>query len=501
MTKIKIGLLILLTVLITFISEAQELKTIDQIHNAYKNKTINAEQLAKKYIKRIKDLDSQYNAVISIEPTALKQAKEIDNKAEKGFWIGPLHGIPVLLKDNIETIGTLPTTAGSLALRNNVTNKDAFVVKKLRDAGAIILGKTNLSEWANFRSSFSSSGWSAIGGQTHNAHDIERNPWGSSSGSAVAIALNFAPVALGTETDGSITSPASVNGIYAIKPSMGQVSRTGTIPLSSSQDTIGPMTHSLNDALKVLSVIQGKDPLDPATTDFKIKPAIIKNKKSLVIGVLPSDQFTAETQKVYAKQVQALKAAGHIPVNITITDKLESLLADEYYTLLYDFKNEINNYLKNTPKEVPVKSLGDLIKFNVKNKSTEMPYFGQNILIKSNRINLEEKQRYSKTKTRYRSAAINAISNLYRNKVVDIVIAPTTSPAWKIDLINGDSTKDNSSSLSAIAGTTHITLPVGNVKHLPIGLSIIADVGGELSAYTYAKIIDDVLSKDTKKPE
>jgi len=322
MTKIKIGLLILLTVLITFISEAQELKTIDQIHNAYKNKTINAEQLAKKYIKRIKDLDSQYNAVISIEPTALKQAKEIDNKAEKGFWIGPLHGIPVLLKDNIETIGTLPTTAGSLALRNNVTNKDAFVVKKLRDAGAIILGKTNLSEWANFRSSFSSSGWSAIGGQTHNAHDIERNPWGSSSGSAVAIALNFAPVALGTETDGSITSPASVNGIYAIKPSMGQVSRTGTIPLSSSQDTIGPMTHSLNDALKVLSVIQGKDPLDPATTDFKIKPAIIKNKKSLVIGVLPSDQFTAETQKVYAKQVQALKAAGHIPVNITITDKL-----------------------------------------------------------------------------------------------------------------------------------------------------------------------------------
>lgn len=177
------------------------------------------------------------------------------------------------------------------------------------------------------------------------------------------------------------------------------------------------------------------------------------------------------------------------------------MLADEYYTLLYDFKNEINNYLKNTPKEVPVKSLGDLIKFNVKNKSTEMPYFGQNILIKSNRINLEEKQRYSKTKTRYRSAAIKAISNLYRNKVVDIVIAPTTSPAWKIDLINGDSTKDNSSSLSAIAGTTHITLPVGNVKHLPIGLSIIADVGGELSAYTYAKIIDDVLSKDTKKPE
>ena len=227
---------------------------------------------------------------------------------ERGLWAGPLHGIPVLLKDNIETIGTLPTTAGSLALKNNVTNNDAFVVKKLRSAGAIILGKTNLSEWANFRSSFSSSGWSGIAGQTNNAHDITRSPWGSSSGSAVAIALNLAPVALGTETDGSITSPASVNGIYAIKPSMGQVSRSGSIPLSSSQDSIGPMAHSLNDALTVLSVIQGRDPLDASTTDFRLKRTTIKNKQPLIIGALPSDQFTVETQKVYAKQIQALKA-------------------------------------------------------------------------------------------------------------------------------------------------------------------------------------------------
>ncbi|WP_166109561.1 amidase family protein [Pseudoalteromonas sp. Z9A5] len=501
MTKKQISLLIFISIFVTFNIKAQELKTIGEIHNAYKNKIINAEQLTLLYIKRIKELNPQYNAVISIEPTALKQARVLDNLAERGLWAGPLHGIPVLLKDNIETIGTLPTTAGSLALKNNVTNNDAFVVKKLRSAGAIILGKTNLSEWANFRSSFSSSGWSGIAGQTNNAHDITRSPWGSSSGSAVAIALNLAPVALGTETDGSITSPASVNGIYAIKPSMGQVSRSGSIPLSSSQDSIGPMTHSLNDALTVLSVIQGIDRLDPSTTNFKLKPAIIKNKQPLIIGVLPSDKFTVETQKVYAKQIQALKAAGHILVNIIITDNLDTLLADEYYILLYDFKNEINQYLKNTPKEVTVKSLSNLIDFNEKNKEIEMPHFGQNILIQSNAINLDEKRKYRQIKSRYRSVATKAITNLYSNKILDIVIAPTTSPAWKTDLINGDSTKNNSSSLPAIAGTTHITLPVGRVEHLPVGLSIIADINGEYAAYAYAQIIDKVLSKDIKKPE
>ena len=244
----------LLIVLAIFNAKAQELKTIDEIHTAYKNNSINAQQLTQSYIERINKLNPQYNAVISIEPTAIAQAKTLDELAAKGSWAGPLHGIPVLLKDNIETKGTLPTTAGSLALKNNVTNNDAFVVKQLRNAGAIILGKANLSEWANFRSSYSSSGWSAVGGQTHNAHDVTRNPCGSSAGSAVAVALNFAPIALGTETDGSITCPASVNGVYAIKPSMGQVSRSGVIPLSSSQDSVGPMAHSLKDALLVFSL-------------------------------------------------------------------------------------------------------------------------------------------------------------------------------------------------------------------------------------------------------
>jgi Asp-tRNA(Asn)/Glu-tRNA(Gln) amidotransferase A subunit family amidase len=296
-------LLGLLTWIVAFNTSALELKTIDEIHSAYKNNTITAQQLTQGYIKRINQLNPQFNAVINIEPTAVTQAKKIDELSAQGLWAGPLHGIPVLLKDNIETTGSLPTTAGSLALKNNITNNDAFVVKQLRNAGAIILGKTNLSEWANFRSSYSSSGWSAVGGQTHNAHDTTRNPCGSSSGSAVAIALNFAPVALGTETDGSITCPASVNGVYAIKPSMGQVSRSGVVPLSSSQDSVGPMAHSLKDARLVLSVLQGRDPLDTSTHSFELQAQYKVTKPSLVIGALPSDKFTVETQRLYKKQL------------------------------------------------------------------------------------------------------------------------------------------------------------------------------------------------------
>ena len=292
----------LLSVLAIFNAKAQELKTIDEIHSAYKNNSINAQQLTQSYIKRINKLNPQYNAVISLEPTAIAQAKTLDELATKGTWAGPLHGIPVLLKDNIETKGTLPTTAGSLALKNNVTNNDAFVVKQLRNAGAIILGKANLSEWANFRSSYSSSGWSAVGGQTHNAHDVTRNPCGSSAGSAVAVALNFAPIALGTETDGSITCPASVNGVYALK-----------------------------DALLVLSVLQGEDSLDATTTGFELKTGNLKSKSSLIIGALPSDKFTVETQRLYAKQLQALKQAGHTIINVDITDNLDTLF---YFTTL-----------------------------------------------------------------------------------------------------------------------------------------------------------------------
>ena len=476
-----------------------ELKTISDIHSAYKNNSTTAEQLTRTYIDRINALNPKYNAVISIEPTAIEQAKQLDALFKARKWAGPLHGIAVLLKDNIETTGTLPTTAGSLALKNNVTDKDAFVVKQLRQAGAIILGKANLSEWANFRSSYSSSGWSAIGGQTHNAHDVTRNPCGSSSGSAVAVALNFAPIALGTETDGSITCPASVNGVYAIKPSMGQVSRAGVVPLSSSQDSVGPMAHSLKDALAVLSVIQGEDPNDVSTLNVNRTLDGIAPKPSLRIGALPANKFTVATQKLYAKQLQTLKDAGHTVVNVEVKDDLSTLYVDEYAILLYDFKAEINHYLSKTPTQVTVKSLDELIAFNIANKQQEMPYFEQDILQQANAVDLSEKQQYKSTKARYRALAKRAISNLYRNNKLDIVITPTVSPAWKTDLINGDNFKGSSSSLPAIAGTTHITLPVGKVSHLPVGLSVIANQNDEAAAYAYAAIIDNVLG--TKKPE
>ncbi|MBQ4859597.1 amidase family protein [Pseudoalteromonas sp. MMG007] len=491
----------LLSVLAIFNAKAQELKTIDEIHSAYKNNLVNSQQLTQRYIDRINKINPQYNAVISVDPTAIAQAKTLDGLATKGTWAGPLHGIPVLLKDNIEAKGPLPTTAGSLALKNNVTNSDAFVVKQLRNAGAIILGKANLSEWANFRSSYSSSGWSAVGGQTHNAHDITRNPCGSSAGSAVAVALNFAPIALGTETDGSITCPASVNGVYAIKPSMGQVSRNGVIPLSSSQDTVGPMAHTLKDALLVMAVLQGEDKNDVSTHEFVLNSKELTAKITLKIGALPSDKFTIQTQQLYTKQINALKQAGHTVTEIEVTDNLDTLFADEYYILLYDFKAEINHYLSNTPKKVKTKSLEALINFNNQNNETEMPYFGQDILTQSLAIDLTNKDKYQRIKTRYRALAKSAITNLYKNNDIDIVIAPTVSPAWKTDLINGDNFKGSSSSLPAIAGSTHITLPVGKVSNLPVGLSIIANINQEQAAYTYADIIDKTLSVDTKKPE
>ena len=317
----------------------------------------------------------------------------------------------------------------------------------------------------------------------------------------MAVALNFAPIALGTETDGSITCPASVNGVYAIKPSMGQVSRSGVIPLSSSQDSVGPMAHSLKDALLVLSVLQGEDSLDATTTGFELKTGNLKSKSSLIIGALPSDKFTIETQRLYAKQLQALKQAGHTIINVDITDNLDTLFVDEYYILLYDFKAEINHYLASTPAQVGVKSLKALINFNIQNKNTEMPHFEQDILVQSQAIDLTNKQKYQETKERYRTLATTAIVNVYKNNKLDIVIAPTVSPAWKTDLVNGDNFNGSSSSLSAIAGTTHITLPVGKVSGLPVGLSIIANKEGEQAAYLYANIIDEVLSPGTKKPE
>ncbi|MGO2478102.1 MAG: amidase family protein [Pseudoalteromonas sp.] len=467
--------------------------TIADIQQQYKDGLLTAVQLTKAHIANIKQLNPQYNAVIAIDPSALKQAKQYDDLQTQGKWAGPLHGITVLLKDNIETIGPVATTAGSLALKNNIINRDATVVKKLREAGAIILGKTNLSEWANFRSSYSSPGWSSIAGQTNNAIDSSRNPCGSSAGSAVALALNFATVTLGTETDGSIICPASVNGVYAIKPSMGQVSREGIVPLSNSQDTIGPMAHSLEDALATLEVIQGIDKKDATTKDYKLSNKTIEAKNKLRIGALAPDRFTIETQQLFQRQLKTLKRAGHKITPVSIEGDLNTLFIDEYFVLLYEFKADINAYLNNAPTRVKVTSLAELIAFNNKYKRQVMPHFGQDILIQSEAIHLDEdKEKYLKAKSRYKQLALTMLNKAYTN--IDVLITPSTSEAWKTDLINDNKLKGSSSStLSAIAGTTHITLPLGEVNGLPVGLSILAAPNKEQHAYTYAKQINQAL--------
>ena len=344
--------------------------TIDEIHQKYRQGDTTAAALTQSYIDRIHRLNPEFKAVLKLEPTALEQAQKIDISFSKGIWRGPLHGIPVLIKDNIETKGTLPTTAGSLALVDNITGKDATVVAKLRRAGAIIFGKTNLSEWANFRDPKSSSGWSALGGQTGNAHDAARTPSGSSSGSAVAVALNLAPIALGTETDGSIISPAASNGIYGIKPSRGVVSRTGVIPLAESQDTVGPMAQSLSDAMKVLDVISGRDPKDNVTIR---KPKISQSGrpvpvKGLRIGTMDLAGFCAPTRTLFERRLKQLQNAGGVIIPVQhspkIQKQIEHMRRSEFFILLYELKRDLGRYLSKTPTKVAARSLAQLIAFN-----------------------------------------------------------------------------------------------------------------------------------------
>lgn len=332
---------------------------IDEIHQKYRQCDTTATALTQSFIDRINRLNPEFKAVLKLEPTALEQAQKIDRSFSKGVWRGPLHGIPVLIKDNIETKGALPTTAGSLALLDNVTGKDATAVAKLRHAGAIILGKTNLSEWANFRDPKSSSGWSALGGQTGNANDAARSPSGSSSGSAVAVALKFAPIALGTETDGSIISPAASNGIYGIKPSRGVVSRTGVIPLAESQDTVGPMAQSFSDAMKVLHVISGHDPKDDVS---KRKPKISQSGrpipvKGLRIGTMDLIGFCAPTRTLFERSLTQLKKAGGVIIPAQHAQKvqkqIEQMRQSEFFILLCELKRDLDRYLSKTPQRSP----------------------------------------------------------------------------------------------------------------------------------------------------
>ena len=431
---------------------------------------------------RARLVEPMIHSIIAIDPTAMQQAQRFD---QAGRAVDLIAGQPVLIKDNVEVAGPLPTTAGSLALQANVTNRDAPLVTRLRAAGAIILGKTNLSEWANLRSNNSISGWSAIGGQTRNPYALDRNPCGSSSGSGAAVAAGIVRLAIGTETDGSITCPAAVNGIVGLKPTLGLVSRTHVVPISSSQDTAGPMTATVREAAALLTAISGSDPADASTseadkrkTDYAaaLDPASLKGTR---LGVM---RFASGfgTDQAFEGALALLKAQGAELVEIKKFDD-SGIGENEFQVLLSEFKATLGDYLRGSPAPIPARSLAELIAFNKANAAMEMPLFGQELFEQSEKSAAITSAAYRKARaTSLRKAGAEGIDRLLARHKVAALIGPTMPPSWKIDAVNGDQIAGGGAGgLAAVAGYPHLTVPMGLVKGLPVGLSFIGPKWGD----------------------
>jgi amidase len=442
---------------------------------------LTSEELTRFYLQRIERLDHHLNAVIAVNPEALVAARELDAERSEGSIRGPLHGIPILLKDNIESRDPVATTAGSLALAGNVTGRDAPLVARLRAAGAVILGKANLSEWANFRSERSSSGWSAVGGQARNPYDLGRSPCGSSSGSAVAVAANLTALAVGTETDGSVVCPATVNGIVGIKPTVGLISRTGIVPISHSQDTAGPMARTVAGAAALLQAMIGSDDADPATAIAEgaagwslaehVRTDGLAGKR---LGVVRSEAgFHTEVDALLEEAIAVLRRAGAEVVDGLELDPPDDLGASEYTVLLYEFKHDLNAYLAGLPDpQLSALTLESLIAFNRAHAADEMRWFDQEIFVKAQATGSLTDAEYLKALDTARQAAReHGIDRLLTAHRLDALAAPTGSPAWTIDLVNGDHYVGGSSTHPAVAGYPNITVPMGMVHGLPVGIS------------------------------
>jgi amidase len=434
-----------------------------------------AESQTRTAIERIEELNPRLNAVIAVDPTAIGQAQALDRQEHAR---GPLFGMPILIKDNIETAGPIPTTAGSLALAGNVTNRDAPLVARLRAAGAVIVGKANLSEWANIRSSNSISGWSAIGGQTRNPHALDRNPCGSSSGSAVAVAAGMVPAAIGTETDGSITCPAAVNGIVGFKPTVGLVSRTHVIPISHSQDTPGPMTRNVRDAARLLSAVAGRDPADPTTEEADrrrrdyVADLRTDSLRGARIGVM---RFATGfgTDAAFEQALATLRNAGAVLVDIAEGPDRSAIGRNEFAVLMAEFKADLNAYLATTPSSVKTRTLADVIAFNRAHAEVEMPLFGQELFEQAEATSIDDAYREARA-TSLRLAGEEGIDKLLREHRLVALVGPTMPPAWLIDSIHGDQYPGaGAGGLAAVAGYPHLTVPMGAVRGLPVGLSFI----------------------------
>ena len=457
--------------------------TIKELQKNYAENKLTVRQVVQTYLDRIEAIDKNgpgLNSIIIVNPDALSIADELDQELKEGKSRGMMHGVPVILKDNIDTHDKMQNTAGATALRNSFPDKDSYIAMKLREAGAVILGKANLSEWANFRADVSSSGWSGVGGQTKNPYVLDRNPCGSSSGSGVSVSANLCMLAIGTETNGSIVCPSNNNGIVGLKPTVGLLSRSGIIPISFTQDTPGPMGRSVEDIAAALGFMTGVDPQDLKTEasegkyvsgagymDF-LRTDGVKGKK---IGLIKKSLgYSDKVDTLVYETIRWLTSNGAEVIDIEMPEESKYGNAS-FEVMLYEFKDGLNKYFTSLGDDAPVKSVKDLIEFNLKD-TIELRYFDQKILElaeKKGDLNSEE---YKEALTKMLKATReNGIDKVMEMNNLDAIIAPTGSPAWKTDLVLGDHFVGGSSSLAAVAGYPAITVPMGFIENLPVGIT------------------------------
>ncbi len=472
--------------------------SIGDLQEAMQTGRWTAQEITGMYIERIEAVDRrgpELRSVLEVNPEALAIARQLDEERKASGPRGPLHGIPVLVKDNIATADRMTTTAGSLALEGCITPRDSWVAARLRAAGAILLGKTNLSEWANFRSNHSSSGWSGRGGQCRNPYALDRNPCGSSSGSGAATSANLAAVAIGTETDGSVVCPSNANGLVGVKPTVGLVSRAGIIPIAHSQDTAGPMTRTVADAAVLLSALVGIDPADAATNGNQARsgldyttfldPGGLSGSRIGVarqyFGFHPGVDATLEEALAEMKR-QGAELID--PVELATSGQFGDA---EYTVLLYEFKADINRYLSDLGGSCGIHNLEDLIRFNEDNADHEMPFFGQDIFHEAvSRGDLDSPEYIEALETCRRATRAEGIDAVMDQHRLDAIVAPTGGPAWTTDLINGDHFLGGSSSFAAVSGYPNLTVPAGFVHGLPIGLSFFGRAWSEPKLFQLA---------------
>ncbi len=492
---------------------ALEEATLSDLQAGMASGRMTARSITRQYLDRIEELDRKgpvLRHLLEANPDALLIADSLDKERKAGRVRGPLHGIPILIKDNIDTADRMTTTAGSLALAGSIALQDATIAAKLRAAGAILLGKTNLSEWANFRSTHSTSGWSGRGLQAKNPYVLDRNPCGSSSGSAGAVAANLCAAAIGTETDGSIVCPSSANGIVGIKPTVGLVSRAGIIPIAHSQDTAGPMARTVRDAVILLNVLTGNDPRDPATATSAARSQLDyttyldpNGLRGARIGVARTKFFgySDVTDKIINDAIDSMKAQGAVivdPANIETAGKFDD---SEFDVLLYEFKADLNNYLASLGPRSPVKTLQDIIAFNEHHKDQEMPWFGQEIMIQAQgKGPLTEKKYIDGLASNLKMSRTDGIDATMDKYKLDAIVAPTGGPAWVTDLINGDHFTGASSTPAAVAGYPNINVPAGFSHHLPVGVSFFGRAFSEPTLIKLAYAYEQV-SKHRRAPQ